>query len=393
MQSDELLRMSQEALAHGVEGTLPLAENVLKIPASDYYDEQRWQDEMKKVFGRLPLMLAASIELPKPMDYKAMEAAGVPILITRDTAGEVQAYVNSCAHRGSQIMREGCGSAKRFTCPYHAWSYNHAGELTHIYAPKDFGDIDKSQYGLVPLKAVERAGLIWVLTDPNSELDIDTFLSGYDKQLQHFSFENYHFFASNTVKGPNWKIAYDGYLDFYHLPILHKETFGGEISSQAMYYGWGPHQRVMSPETVKETLADIDEKDWTEELLLRGVWTIFPHISIASFGEGESLGVLLSQLFPGEKPGESITIQMYLMAKEPSEEVAEEARAQFEMLKYVVEVEDYATGIRQQDSLQTGVRDHVLFGRNEEGGQNFHGWLKKILDADTEQLNDLFSRS
>lgn len=391
MAANDLLAMSREALAHGQAGTLPQADAVLKIPASDYYDAQRWENEMKNVFGRLPLMLAASIELPNPMDYKAMEAAGIPVLITRDAAGEVQAYVNSCAHRGSQIMREGRGSAKRFTCPYHAWSYNHAGELTHIYAPKDFGEIDKSQYGLIPLKAIERAGLIWVLTDPNSDVEIDHFLSGYDEQLKHFGFENYHFFASNEVKGPNWKIAYDGYLDFYHLPILHKETFGGEISSQAMYYSWGPHQRVMSPETVKETLDGVDESNWTEELLLRGVWTIFPHISIASFGEGESLGVLLSQLFPGDNPGESKTIQMYLMAKEPNEQIAEEARAQFEMLKYVVEVEDYATGIRQQNSLQTGVRDHVLFGRNEEGGQNFHGWLKRILDAESSKLNALFS--
>lgn len=391
MSHPDLIAMSKEALAHGEAGTLPLADRVLEIPASDYYDEKRWQEEMKKVFGRMPLMLAASCELPEPMDYKALDAAGVPVLITRDAQGKIQAYVNSCAHRGSQIMGDGCGSAKRFTCPYHAWSYNHAGELTHIYNPREFGDIDKSEYGLVPLKAVERAGLIWVLTDPASELDIDNFLSGYDEQLANFQFQDYYFFDSNVVKGPNWKIAYDGYLDFYHLPILHKETFGSDASSQAMYHSWGPHQRVMSPETVKETMAAIDENQWTDELLLRGVWTIFPHISIASFGEGESLGVLLSQLFPGDTPAESKTVQMYLMANKPSEEAAEAARKQFELLQYVVEVEDYATGLRQQRSLQTGLRDHVLFGRNEAGGQNFHGWLARILNTETDQLDALFA--
>lgn len=391
MSKNDLVSMSRDALAHGQAGTLPLAENVLKVPATDYYAVERWQREMSEVFSRVPLMLAASIELPNPMDYKAMDAAGVPVLITRDNEGNVKAFLNSCAHRGSQIMGDGCGTAKRFTCPYHAWSYNHAGDLTHIYNPSQFGEIDKSQYGLVPLKALESAGLIWVLTDPASQLDIEGFLSGYDQQLANFNFADYYFFDSNTVKGPNWKIAYDGYLDFYHLPILHKETFGSDASSQAMYHSWGPHQRVMSPETVKETMQDINETDWSNELLLRGVWTIFPHISIASFGEGESLGVLLSQLFPGDTPGESKTVQMYLMANKPSAEVAEEARKQFELLQYVVEVEDYATGLRQQRSLQTGLRDHVLFGRNEEGGQNFHSWLKRILETPTPQLNQLFS--
>jgi phenylpropionate dioxygenase-like ring-hydroxylating dioxygenase large terminal subunit len=46
---------------------------------------------------------------------------------------------------------------------------------------------------------------------------------GYDEALAHFGFENWHFFSSRTLEGPNWKIAYDGYMDFYHLPILHKE--------------------------------------------------------------------------------------------------------------------------------------------------------------------------
>lgn len=390
MSRQDLLDMSREALAHGNAGTIPQTENIVEVPAAHYYDTEHWQQEMDAIFGRLPLMLAASVEIPNPMDYKAMDAAGVPVIITRDADGKVRAYVNSCAHRGSQILPEGCGHAKRFTCPYHAWSYNHEGELTHIYTPDDFGDLDKSQYGLIPLKTVERSGLIWVLTNPESNLDIESFLSTYDEQLAHFEFEKYHFFASNTVRGPNWKIAYDGYLDFYHLPILHKETFGSETSCKAMYYNWGPHQRVMSPETVQETMADIDEADWSTELLLRGVWTIFPHISIASFGEGSARGVLLSQLFPGATVGESYTVQMYLLAEEPDEESAEAARTQFELLQYVVEIEDYATGLRQQDSLATGVRDHVLFGRNEEGGQNFHRWLQRLLETETQDLNDLF---
>jgi hypothetical protein len=70
---------------------------------------------------------------------------------------------------------------------------------------------------------------------------------------------------------------------------------------------------------------------------------------------------------------------------------AEAAQVQFDFLKYVVEQEDYATGLKQQQSLRTGARDHILFGRNEEGGQRFHQWLKKILNTDDDKLNDLFS--
>jgi len=392
MSKSQLIAMARDGIAHAEAGTIAQAKQIFTVPASHYYDQAHWELEVERIFERLPLMLATSVELPAPGDYKAMEAAGVPVLITRDKQGQVQAYINSCAHRGAQIMSEGCGHAERFTCPYHAWSYNHAGELTNIYCPKDFGDLDKSNYGLVPLRAIERSGLIWVLTGKNSELDIDAFLSGYDEQLANFNFENWHYFDSRRVDGPNWKIAYDGYLDFYHLPILHKETFGGDTSNKALYYGWGPHQHVKSPQTTAEHLATLEEADWPTAFMLSGVWTIFPHVSIASFGEeGGSRGVLISQLFPGDAPGESYTIQNYLLEKAPDEAQSAAAQEQFGLLKYVVEEEDYATGFKQQKSLRTGARDHIVFGRNEAGGQNFHQWVKRILATNDNDLNDLFA--
>lgn len=392
MSKSQLIEMAKEGLAHAIAGTIEQAQGVVKVPAQNYYDTQRWQIEMDRVFGRLPLMIATSIEIPNPGDYKALDAGDVPVLITRDMEGEIHAFVNSCAHRGAQIMDAGCGSAKRFTCPYHAWSFNHSGELTHIYAPKDFGEINKDSYGLVPLKVLERSGLIWVITNPKTQLDIEKFLSGYDELLAHFDFGNWYFVDSRRVEGPNWKIAYDGYLDFYHLPILHRDTFGGDTSNKALYYDWGPHQHVKSPQTTEANLSELKEKDWPTSFLLSGVWTIFPHVSIASFGEGENWGVLISQLFPGDSPGESYTIQNYLLQKAPTKEEKEAAHAQFDFLKFVVEQEDYATGLKQQTSLRTGARDHVLFGRNEEGGQNFHRWLGQILATDDENLDELFSR-
>jgi phenylpropionate dioxygenase-like ring-hydroxylating dioxygenase large terminal subunit len=208
--------------------------------------------------------------------------------------------------------------------------------------------------------------------------------------LAHFDFSGWHMFAQRTIAGPNWKIAYDGYLDLYHLPILHKDTFGADFPSQAMYYSWGPHQRVASPDPGLVKLLDEPEDEWPDSALLTGVWTIFPHISIASF-DGGGRGVMLSQLFPGDTPETSFTVQNYMMEKPPKDDAqAEAATEQFALLKYVVEVEDYATGLRQQQALMTGAMDHVLFGRNEGGGQNFHRWLDRILACDDENLQSLF---
>ncbi|MEM1434450.1 MAG: aromatic ring-hydroxylating dioxygenase subunit alpha [Pseudomonadota bacterium] len=389
MANAELIRVVQHNMAHVEAGTIEQAPSVAQIPAEHYYDQDRFDLEVAKIFRRMPLMLAMTAELKNPGDYKALTAAGVPVLITRDQDGVVHAFVNSCSHRGAPVVNDGRGNTHRFTCPYHAWSYDQQGALTGVYLPKDFGDIDKSCYGLTKLPVLERSGLIWVTLDPKSTLNIEDFLCGYDELLDAFGFADWHHFESREVKGPNWKIAYDGYLDFYHLPILHKDSFGADMQNQALYYAYGPHQRLTAPNKGYLEFKDKPTDEWPQERLMDGVWTIFPHISIATF-DGGGRSVMISQLFPGAKPGESITVQNYLMQDAPDKERAEAAHQQFLFLEHVVQNEDYATGLRQQTALETGTKSHVLFGRNESGGQNFHGWVDRLLKASDEELPALF---
>ena len=53
--------------------------------------------------------------------------------------------------------------------------------------------------------------------------------------------------------------------------------------------------------------------------------------------------------------------------------------------------EDYATGKRQHEALQSGLLKEVLFGRNERGGQVFHQWAEKLANADDADVCAIFS--
>lgn len=390
MSRELLLEMAKQNLTHVKSGDIPLTDQIMEVPAKHYYDPKRWELEVSRVFKRMPLMLAMTCELGNPGDYKTMEAVGIPVIIIRGQDGRVRSFLNICSHRGSQILRVGTGNTRRFSCPYHAWTYNDLGELVAILSNHEFGDVDKSCNGLRELPTLERAGLIWVTLDPDSPLDIGDFLSGYDDLLDHFGFETWHLFESRRLEGPNWKIAYDGYMDLYHLPVLHRNTFGPQMPNQAIYRAFGPHQRVSSPNPLLLEFEDQPDDQWDEATMMMGVWTIFPHVSIASF-DGGGRGVMISQLFPGDSPSESYTIQNYVMEHEPPEEAIQQAHDQFKLLEYVVREEDYATGIRQQRALETGLKDTVMFGRNEGGGQCFHNWLDRLLATDDQSLPRLFN--
>lgn len=382
--------MARHNLAHGKAGTIDLAPGVGRVPAAHYVDPARFARERECIWRRLPLVLAFSAEFARPGDYKALTVADVPVLLARGGDGVLRGFLNRCSHRGAQVVADGGGSAQRFSCPYHAWTYDQGGALVGILGAAEFGEIDKSCHGLTPLVVAERAGLVFATLDPASQLDIDTFLCGYDALLAEFGFESWHLVARREVAGPNWKIAYDGYLDLYHLPILHKNSFGTGFPNRALYHAFGPHQRVDSPNPLLQRLEERPERDWDVRHLLGGVWTIFPHVSIASFDAG-GRGVLVSQLFPGASAGESVTHQSYLMEKPPSGEERAAAEKMFELLGQVVREEDYATGFRQQRALAAARGRDVLFGRNEGGGQRFHRWVDRLLETDDPALASAFS--
>jgi choline monooxygenase len=70
--------------------------------------------------------------------------------------------VNYCRHRGARTA-DGCGSARRFTCPYHAWTYDGDGALVGLPGKEGFDDLDRADYGLVQLPCEERHGLVSVV--------------------------------------------------------------------------------------------------------------------------------------------------------------------------------------------------------------------------------------
>lgn len=391
MSRDQLIAMARRNLAHVKAGTVDQAEDVFRVPAQNYYEPERWRLEMQRIFKRLPLTLAFSCELREPGSYRAMIVADTPVLLTRVKDGSVRAFLNVCSHRGAVVVPEGTGTRRRFVCPYHSWTYDNQGRLDRIYMGKDFGKVDKSCHGLTPLPVAERAGLIFASLTPGTELDIDTFLCGYDELLEHHHFDDCFLVGRQEVAGPNWKVAYDGYLDFYHLPILHRESFGAEMGSDALYDAWGPHQRVTMPNPLYQKLEELPDEDWKTEHLISGVWTIFPHISIADFDAGQKL-YMVSQLFPGATPDESVTVQNFIATNQPDEEGQKAIEGMMGFLMHVVRDEDYYTGNLIQKAVKTGAKSEFLFGRNEAGGQRFHRWVEKLVHTDDAELEEVFRK-
>lgn len=385
-------------LSHTAEGTFPLAGEVMVLGADHYTSPERFAAEKRRIFQRVPLVLAASCELPGAGAYKTLEVAGIPVLLVRDRQGKAHALLNACTHRGAAVA-SGCGSAVRFTCPYHGWTFAQDGALLGVASPADFGTVDKALLAMKRFAVAERAGLIWAILDSKSTQDPAAMLGGIDDLIAGFNLADWTLIESRTLHGPNWKLAFDAHLEFYHVPVLHRDTFGPERSNRAFYFAQGPHQRVIAPQgrpgsVVPDDLYALGRLPALGEPLdplLMGEWILFPGTSINTFYIRGIRCVLVSIVVPGAEVGTSTTTQTFL-AETPPDAAGRAAMSEIcAFLARVVGDEDLPTSAFQQKVMATGMVGEVRFGRNEGGLQHFHRWLDRVIVADNTELANLLA--
>lgn len=376
--TEEMRELTRRALEHYRNGTTDQAPATYTIPIGAYTDPERYAREIDRVFKHLPLALALSVELPNPGDYRAMHVIGVPVLIVRGRDGEVRAFLNACRHRGARICDAGSGSARVFTCPYHAWAYNDRGELVSRYAAETFGDVDHATLGLTQLNCAERAGLVFVMLTPGEPLDIDEWLGDFREELATLKLDSWHVFEQRELPGPGWKVALDGYLEAYHHNSLHGKTVGKlTIGNLLVLDTWGPHQRLTFGRKSLAELLDVPPEQWDVNQHIRLIHNCFPSLSVSGI-----LGdhCLVSQIFPGPDPTSTITRQTVLSATKPETDDARAASELFSaMVLQAVRDEDYRVGATIQEGLACGANSEFIFGRNEPAVQNYHRTIARLM--------------
>jgi phenylpropionate dioxygenase-like ring-hydroxylating dioxygenase large terminal subunit len=134
-----------------------------RIDRRIFSDEPIYELERDRVFTRTWLFLAQDSMIPAPGDYLTSFMGEDAVIVCRTDAGDVRAFLNTCRHRGNRVCLFDRGHTSTFTCSYHGWSYNLRGELTGVPFLDEayWGELDKSDLGLVPVTRVERYGSLW----------------------------------------------------------------------------------------------------------------------------------------------------------------------------------------------------------------------------------------
>lgn len=378
MQHDQLIDLTRRALKLARDKATDLAPAQHQVDARGYTSADRHERDRAMVMAS-PQLVGYVSELPRPGAYCTKTVMGRSILLTRTADGSVRAFDNVCLHRQAQVA-SGCGVAKRFTCPYHAWTYDNTGRLVTVPGREGFPDVMPKADGLTELPATEFAGFLWVAMDPGVTLDVAAHLGPLAAELDSWGIGRWSPLGEKVLDSPiNWKLAIDTFAENYHFATVHQQTFATIARSNCTVFdAYGPHHRLIFPLNTILDLDDTAEHQWVPLNNLVVIYALFPNIVISvTIANGE-----LFRVYPGDRPGRSITVHQNSTPLDMSDDsVAAGAQAVFEYAHATVRDEDYRLVEGLQANLESGARQRLMFGRNEPGLQHRHIAWERALDG------------
>ena len=359
----------QRALALAIaDGANKAAPGVSKVPASVYTDPAHWAREKASLFDRLPQVLCPSALIPEPNMAVPHDGTGRPLLISRDSDGAVHVFMNVCRHRGTRLVEGAevqCG--KRFTCPYHAWTYATDGRLLALPRPDTFPGLTQGDYSLVELPSCEAGGLIWFAPQEDADFS-DAQVLGAD--FDRFAMRDLHLFARRTHEvASNWKLIVDAFQESYHVLRLHAATIGpffkdGVTTGDLI----GPHQRSFVGRA-----GEMDGLNFDDMAALRRVGTytymLFPNTVIIMSPDYINVMTIMPQ-------GHDRTLveDFMLIPEAPQTDKARDHwQRSWDLLDGgVFGAEDFRAAALGQQGLETGVVPELTLGTLEGGIKRFH---------------------
>jgi biphenyl 2,3-dioxygenase alpha subunit len=207
-----------------------------------YSDQDLYEIELERVFARSWLLLGHEGHIPKAGDYITTYMGEDPVIVVRQKDGSIKVFLNQCRHRGMRIERSDFGNAKSFTCTYHGWAYDTAGNLVNVpfekeaFCDKKEGDcgFDKADWGPLQARVDTYKGLIFANWDEEAP-DLLTYLSDatpyMDVMLDRTEAGTEVISGmQKTVIPCNWKFAAEQFCsDMYHAGTM--SHLAGVVSS------------------------------------------------------------------------------------------------------------------------------------------------------------------
>ena len=193
------------------------------LPAWTYRDAEFFALESERIFRPSWQVVCHESDLPAVGDWHTLDYLGESIVVVRGADRALRAFANVCRHRGSQLVDGARGCARKFVCPYHAWTYDLDGRLVGVPGGGDYPALDRERSGLAPVELDRWRGFLFVRLEDDGGPSVSEMMAPYEATIEPYRFEELQALGRVTLRprAVNWKNIGDNYSDGLHIAVAH----------------------------------------------------------------------------------------------------------------------------------------------------------------------------
>jgi len=216
-------------------GGEPLAIGVDRYLSREFADLERerlWGDSWQ---------FACRLEhIPAVGDHALYEVADQSIIVARSGVDRIQAFRNTCRHRGTTLV-EGRGNTAVFKCPFHGFAWSIDGTFRGMPAAWDFPHAKADALRLGEVAVAVWQGFVFVHPGPDPE-PFEAFSHPLDDHFaQHPLAHRVVAHHACQVVHANWKATMEAFLEAYHISSTHGHTIRFANDFDCQYDLFGPN--------------------------------------------------------------------------------------------------------------------------------------------------------
>ncbi len=191
------------------------------LPRRFYADPEFFRAELERFYFDRWICAGRADHIPDAGDYFVRTLADESVIITRAGTGHVHALFNVCRHRGTRLCEQPSGHfVDRIQCPYHAWTYDLAGNL--LAAPHMAADFRREDYPLHQAGCEVWDGHVFIHLGAKREPTLHDQLGRLPDRFANWRMSDLRLGRRIIYDvEANWKLIVLNFNECLHCPTLH----------------------------------------------------------------------------------------------------------------------------------------------------------------------------
>ena len=266
------------------------------MPARWYTEPEFLKLEAEKIFYKTWQPVGRVEDVLRAGDFFSCEVLDQPLVIVRNTEGDLRAFYNVCPHRAA-VVAHGRGNRKSLQCKYHGWTYDLNGRLLRAPEFEGVKNWDAQNVCLRSVQVEAWGPWIFVNLDPCAA----SMATIYGDIGEEIAAAGFNLSQMRLVERRdyliecNWKVYVDNYLEGYHLPIAHPGLFKEVDYDQYRVDAFRYYSKQHAP------IRDVDPGEARDRRYVRSgeaeadalYYWVFPNVMLNVYLDNTSINIII----------------------------------------------------------------------------------------------------